>query len=120
MFALELQTQFSGTAVGGLLGSTATGISAAGTTLATATALSSVYNYVSTVTEGAGVALPVSKQQSDQLQVCNESTSAGLYVYPPTTAAKINGATAGTPVRLAPNTVAVCTCKNGTDWMVAF
>lgn len=119
MFANELQSQFGAGQAVAVLGSTVTGIAAAGTTLATATALSAVNNYVSTVTEGAGVSLPTSKVQSDQLQVCNES-SASLYLYPPTTSAKINNATAGTPVRIAPQTVATATCKNGTDWMVAF
>ena len=115
MFARELLPVLGpggAVAVTGSINQTAT---AAGTTLATGTAITTVHTYCTTATEGQGFTLPASMNPADEANVCN-ATSVGIYVYPPS-GGKINGATAGVPVRLAPNSAATFVCANGTDWL---
>ena len=72
-------------------GTIATGISAAGTTVSDATALTSDYNVVSTVAALAGVKLPVGNA-GDEIFVLNTGANP-LTVYAPSTG-QINGHTA--------------------------
>ena len=94
----------AGTALA-LVGSTGTGISAAGTTVADATELTEDYNVVSTVAAGAGVVLPDSNVgPGDTIEVLNTGANP-LTVYAPSTGS-INGHTADVGVNLMPKAVA--------------
>lgn len=115
--ANELASQNSGTEVAAILGSINATVTAAGTTLGTATALSAATNIVTTATQGQGVILPASKNVNDTINVGNHTT-VNICVYPPTTAAKFNNGTAGVPVMMGPNTYCSFICINGTDWTV--
>lgn len=85
-----------------ITGSQSLTVTAAGATQATATALSSATNIVTTCALGAnGVILPVN-QPGDSIIVSNV-TAATLYVYPPVGGA-LAGATINQPYALAPNT----------------
>lgn len=73
-----------------ICGEGAATVSAAGSTAATATALSSIYNQISTVTAGQGVKLPIT-EMSAQIYVTNSSATL-LTVYPFDTGSTIAGA----------------------------
>src|SRR5690242_16813853 len=64
-------------AIGG--GTPATALSAAGTTLATATDLTSAINLVSTAAASSGVALPLNSNVGDQITVFNDGTGNSFY-----------------------------------------
>lgn len=64
-----------------ILGSIATGLSAAGTTQATATSISADRNIVSTVAASSGVVLP-SCDVGDSIEVYNNQGTNDLTVYP--------------------------------------
>lgn len=83
-------------------GSLATGISAAGTTVADATALTNDHNVVSTVAAGAGVVLPTGNA-GDVIEVLNTGANP-LNVYAPSTG-QINGHTADVAAVLPIKTV---------------
>ena len=89
---------------GYLIGSVQTGISAAGSTQGTATALTRQYNIVSTVTAGQGVILPTAVAGM-RLTVIN-TAAANLLIYPASTAA-INSLGANTAFTLGGNTNAI-------------
>lgn len=92
---------FSGMACTAIAGSKSLTLTAAGATQATATALPSAINIVTTCTLGAsGVILPVN-EDGDSILVCN-TTAANLYVYPPVGGAMAGG-TANVPLMMAPN-----------------
>jgi hypothetical protein len=80
----------------------ATGISAAGTTQGTATALANADNLVGTVAAGSGVVLSASTTGGDEQTVYNSGANA-LKVYPPLNAA-INQLAANAPMLLAVHT----------------
>ena len=85
----------SGLACQAITGSLSLTVTAAGATQATATALSSATNVITTCTEAAsGVILPVN-QAGDTIVVCN-ATSANLRVYPPV-GGTMNGGTVNVP-----------------------
>jgi hypothetical protein len=65
-----------------ILGSITTGISAAGSTQATATSIYDDVNIVSTVAASAGVILPSNRGAGDTVEVTNLGANA-LSVYPP-------------------------------------
>ncbi len=102
MIAREISASgLSGLACNAICGSQSLTVTAAGTTQATATALSSAFNVVTTCALGAnGVQLPVN-QPGDSIQVCN-ATSANCYVYPPT-GGSFSGGTANIPFCMGPN-----------------
>ncbi len=102
MIAREIQSAgLSALACMAITGSQSLTVTAAGATQATATALSSAVNIITTCTEAAsGVQLPVN-QPGDSIQVVN-ATSANLRVYPPTGGA-LAGGTANIPFTMAPN-----------------
>lgn len=102
MIARELVSSgLSALAAFSISGSRSLTVTAAGATQATATALTSAVNIITTCTEAAsGVLLPVN-DICDSIVVCN-ATSANLRVYPPVGGA-LAGATANQPYSMAPN-----------------
>ena len=88
------------TAINGLVN---TGISAAGTTIGTATDLTRSMNYVSTVASGAGVQLPATMQIGDEVEVYNAGANT-LTIYPDQTTVGFNQLSVGTGVSLPINT----------------
>jgi hypothetical protein len=115
MFARELLPILGPGAALAIVGSVNATATAAGTSQATGTTITTVYTNCTTATEGQGFTLPASMQAGDQATVCN-ATSVGICIYPPS-GGKINGATAGLPVRLATLTAADFTCIDGTNWI---
>lgn len=81
----------------------AVAVTAAGSTLATATLLNAKFNNVSTVAASTGVALPAGAAPGDVVFVANGGANA-LSVYPATAAGTINGGSAGAAVSLATTT----------------
>lgn len=83
-----------------MLGDTETGQSAAGTTQATATALTADHSWIATCANNAGVILTERPLRSI-MSVTNATTN-NLNVYP-WVGASLNGATANLPLTLSPN-----------------
>lgn len=102
MIARELMGAGLGSnATTAICGSRALTVTAAGATQATATAISSSVNVITTCTESAsGVILPVN-EICDSIIVCN-ATANNLRVYPPSGGA-FSGGTANVPFTMAPN-----------------
>ena|SRR5690242_2508747 len=98
-------------------GTPATALSAAGTTLATATALTSAINLVSTAAASSGVALPNPSNVGDQIVVYNDGTGNSFYVYPEVSANKINQLAAGAGFLLGNNTFATLQKVTATRWL---
>ena len=94
-----------------------TGVSAAGTTLATATALAAVTNLVSTVASGSGVKLPTAATVNDWCFVYNDGGANSLLVYPDASTSKINQLAVGTGITLAPNTACIFVKVTSTRWI---
>lgn len=117
MFARDVLVSGMGAvAAQAILGSCSPTVTAAGTTQATATALSSVNNFVTAGSEGNGVLLPDFRDQSDAMLVCN-SLTVSIYVYPPV-ADKINGSAVNIPYMIPANRAAEFTyVGDGTNWM---
>ena len=84
-------------------GQFASAVSAAGTTLGTATALTASNNIVTTVAANSGVALQ-NTELGDEIIVYNGTGTNSLTVYPPTSSGTINQLTAGTGMLLPPYT----------------
>ena len=95
----------------------ADGISAAGTTQATATQLSAALNNITTVAAGTGVNLPAS---SAGLTVVVQNSGVNpLTIYPAQGAADtINGITAAQGVQILPGTIAAFNCTTAGAWLV--
>ncbi len=93
-----------------------TGISAAGSTQATATALTACINLVSTATSLQGVQL-FNGQSTDSQIVYNDNTGVTIIVYPPTSG-QINGLAANAGVQVANNTFAEFFKVSNTRWIV--
>ena len=91
-----------------------TGISAAGTTQGTATALSAARNFLSTVASGAGVVLSASATGGVSQLVYNGGANA-VKVYPPS-GAKINQLAANAAVLLATTTACEFHCGSAPQW----
>lgn len=115
MLGSQLNGQFGSQATIVLLGDQAT-VTAAGTTLATATALTAVNNIVTTASANQGVRLPVTPTVSsnDRLHVANQTT-VNVWVYPPSGGA-IGANTANRGAMLAPNKAADFFCIDGTNY----
>ena len=92
----------------------ATGISAAGTTQGTATALTSAVNFLSTVASGSGVVLSSSAAGGDCQFIFNGGANP-VKVYPPT-GAKINGLATNAPAVVGVNTGCEFWCGSTTQW----
>ena len=102
-----------GTMTGGLIFYGATSISAAGTTQATATALTADYNYVTTVAASAGVILPT-PVLGREITVVNRGANP-LTLYPATGGA-IDGAGTNNGVTIPVNGVIVVSAQSTTQW----
>lgn len=92
-----------------------TGISAAGTTQGTATALTSHVNVVSTVAANSGVILYSSPVPVDTQLIFNGGANP-LNVYPPT-GFKINNLATNAAVILATNTTLECICVSSSQFI---
>lgn len=97
-------------------GGVKTAISAAGTTLATATALTTSTNLVGTATALQGVSLP-NGEIGDSVVVFNDGSGATIVVYPPTSSQQINQLSAGSGVQLANNVSCEFTKVTATRWI---
>ena len=91
-------------------------VSSAGTTLATATALTVSHNNVTTVGADEGVALPAADTM-DEVFVYNGQRTEVLLVYPNTTSETINQLSTGTAMRLAPYTGCMFKKASTTAWI---
>lgn len=89
-------------------------ITAAGTTQATATALTTSNNQITTAASGSGVILPAT-QQGDWVVLYNGGANA-VAVYP-NVGAKINSLTTNGSALLAPNTACIYFCFSSTQWV---
>lgn len=98
---------------GDLKPSIAAAVSAAGTDQSTATALSTVYSIVTSVSSAQGVKLPAAAASLTYTVV--NTTATNLLVYP-NTSDKINGGTANAAVTVAAGSTATFVAKDGTDW----
>lgn len=83
-------------------GSIATAVTAAGTTITTATHLTASKNVVTTATDSQGVQLYY--MQAGESQMVFNNTTANIKVYPGSSSMAINNASAGAGVYLAPYT----------------
>jgi hypothetical protein len=92
-------------------------ISAAGTTLATGTALTAGHNVITTCSSGAGVVLP-SCEIGDEVFVFNGTSTNSLLVYPDAAANTINQLTAGVAGSIAPYNGALFKKASSTAWWV--
>lgn len=95
-------------------GGVAAGLSAAGTTQGTATALALGCNTVTTVASSSGVILPAGNL-GDEMWVFNNGANS-LTVYPPTSA-KINAGSTNAGVSIGTATVCVFKCVSATQWI---
>jgi hypothetical protein len=80
--------------MGAIAGGVDSGLTAAGTTLATALALNAHVNVVTTTAASSGVSLPANRSISAPVVVVNEGANS-LSVYPPSSTTAINGGSAG-------------------------
>ena len=96
-------------------GGVSSAISAAGTTLAGATALVASHNIVTTVAASSGVVLPNS-EIGDEFLVYNGTGTNALTVYPPTSSATINQLSAGVGMLLSPYTAVKFKKTTSTTW----
>lgn len=97
--------------------SVTTGISAAGTTLGTATDLTTSINLVSTAAAGAGVALPTGYTTNDTVMVFNDNTGNSFYVYPESASVQINQMSVGAGILLPTNTSCMFVKASTTRWV---
>lgn len=96
-------------------GAVAAGLTAAGTTLATALDLQADTNVIGTCASGAGVSLP-SCEIGDSVEIYNGGANA-CTVYPSTTSEQINGLTVGNGFLLATNTMCYARKITSTRWI---
>jgi len=95
--------------------STKTGISAAGSTQGTATALTACVNLVSTATALQGVQLYTGTVNDSQI-VYNDNTGVTILVYPPTSG-QINGLSANAGIQVPNNTFCEFFKVTSTRWI---
>lgn len=114
-FGSQLNNALGETAALAILGDLAS-LSAAGTTQATATAITTANAVVGTVGAGSGVRLPVTPTVSakDRLHVANHGLNM-LAVYPPS-GGKLGTASANVPAMIAPGKSADFMCIDGTNY----
>jgi hypothetical protein len=96
-------------------GAVATGLTAAGTNLATALALQADTNVIGTAAASTGVSLP-SAEIGDSCEVYNGGANT-VTVYPDAAANQINAITAGSGFSLATNTACFCRKVSATRWI---
>lgn len=93
------------------------GISAAGTTIDDATALTATTNLVTTTASSTGVKLPDAEVGSE-IMVGNGGANT-LKVYPPSSSGKINNASAGAAASVATLKGAIFRRMSSVDWVAA-
>ena len=118
MFARELLPILGPGAALAVIGSVSATATAAGTTQAAGTAITTVNTMATTGTEGQGFLLPASMQAGDAGRFCN-GTTASLLLYP-TSGGKINNQAANTPVVVAAGKAVTFTYVTGSDVIVTF
>lgn len=96
-------------------GSIATGLTAAGTTIATALDITADTNVIGTCAAGAGVQLPQT-EVGDSVEIYNGGANA-CTVYPDATNVQINALAAGNGFLLATNTSCFCRKITSTRWI---
>ena len=96
----------------------ATGLTAAGTTIADALLLDAVVNNLGTVASGTGVQLPADLDIGSEVIVRNGGASA-LLVYPPSATEAINAAADDAAVSVAVTEVATFHKVSATKWIGA-
>lgn len=111
-----LRGGFSANGAKAINGSVATGLTATGTTLATALALKADINVIGTCASGAGVSLP-SCEIADSIEVYNGGANA-CTVYPDSSTSQFNALVAGNGFLLATNTACICTKISASRWIV--
>lgn len=89
-------------------------VSAAGTAIGDATALTASINVVTTAAASSGVQLPNS-EIGDEVEILNLGANA-VTVYPPTSSAQINALGAASGFTLATNTAVKCRKFTSTRW----
>lgn len=100
-----------------ITGTVANNISAAGSTQATATALSlDDLQVVTTVAASQGVILPSILSAGDKIVVANYDASDALSLYPPV-GGKINNGTLNAAVSITAGKNAVCTCIDSLNFV---
>jgi len=97
-------------------GSVAATVSAGGSTITDAVALTKLVNNVSTVSAGQGVKLP--DEDIGVPVIVRSAGNAQLNVYPPSSSGTINNLTAGVALLLPSQTVATFTRLTSVAWMV--
>ena len=118
MFAREMLTTLGPGAANAINGSVAATFTAAGTTQATATAITCVNTNITTGSDGQGALLPASMQAGDTGKICN-TLSVNILVYP-TSGGQINGKTANNPVVLGANQAMTFTYVTGSNVIATF
>lgn len=96
-------------------GRVATGLTAAGTTLATALALNATINFISTAAASTGVSL-YSSQVGDEMEVYNGGANT-VKVYPDSSSNNINQLAAGSGMNLPVNTGCKFRKVSSTQWI---
>lgn len=98
--------------------SVATGLTAAGTTIANALQLTALVNLVSTAAASTGVKLPANTPIGQFVFISNAGANA-INVFPPTSTGTLNGGSAGAAVTLAIGGAAnLCVRTSATNWEV--
>ena len=109
-----MQGGFSAGSARAVNGGVTSAITAAGTTIADATDLTTSQNIITTAAASTGVQL-LDGEIGDSQEILNLGANA-VTVYPPTTSARINQLTAGSGFSLAPNTSVWCRKWTSTRW----
>lgn len=97
--------------------SSATTLTATGTNLATALALTSLNNVLTTVALNTGVKLPTVTPIGAMVVIQNNGANP-LNVFPPTATGTLNAGSAGAAVTTAAAAGALCIRVSATDWLV--
>jgi hypothetical protein len=106
----------SAPAAGALLGSVATSLTAAGSTQATALALGSAINAISTAAASTGVILPSTATPGDQIFIYNGGANT-VTVYP-AVGGTLNNLSANTGFSVATLKSCICVNTTGLGWAV--
>jgi len=94
-------------------------VAAAGSDQSDAAALHNVMNVVSGADGTVGVILPGPGVSGREVRVYNAGTASALKVYPPS-GGTINGGTEDAAISVAPSTLALLTCMDGTNWAASY
>lgn len=104
----------SGPVAQAIAGSVALGLTAVGSTQATALALAAAVNEITTAAASTGVILPLGANGGDSIEVYNGGAN-GITVYPPV-GGTINNLSANTGLALATLKSGKYTCRSALTW----